>query len=70
MTPWRRITLSARDNVWTLVDAADFDWLSCFTWNVSWGSRTPWQFYAKRNVGRDRATLRMHREIMIHCRPA
>lgn len=68
-TPWRRITLSARDNVWCLVDAIDFEWLSRFTWNVSWGSRTPWQYYAKRNVGRDRATLRMHREIMIHADP-
>jgi hypothetical protein len=68
-TPWRRITLSARDNVWCLVDAIDFDWLSARTWNVSWGSRTPWQLYAKRNIGRDRATLRMHREIMIAADP-
>ena len=68
-TPWRRITLSARDNVWTLVDAADFEWLSRVTWNVSWGSRTPWQLYAKRNVGRERATVRMHREIMIAADP-
>lgn len=68
-TPWRRITLSARDNIWTLVDAVDFDWLSRHTWNVSWGSRTPWQLYGKRNVGPDRATLRIHREIMIHADP-
>jgi hypothetical protein len=68
-TPWRRITLSARDNIWTLVDAVDFDRLSKNTWNVSWGSRTPWQLYAKRNVGPDRATLRMHREIMIAADP-
>lgn len=68
-TPWRRITLSARDNVWCLVDAIDFSWLSERTWNVSWGGRTPWQLYAKRNVGRDRATLRMHREIMIAADP-
>jgi hypothetical protein len=62
-TPWRRIMLSARDNVWSLVDACDHAWLSENVWNVSWGSRTPWQTYAKRNVGPDRATLRMHREI-------
>jgi hypothetical protein len=67
-TPWRRIMLSARGD-WCLVDAIDFEWLSQWTWNVSWGSRTPWQFYAKRNVGRDRATLRMHREIMIFADP-
>jgi len=68
-TPWRRIMLSARENIWTLVDAEDYAWLSENVWNVSWGSRTPWQFYAKRNVGPDRATLRMHREIMIKADP-
>src|SRR5262249_33301315 len=68
-TPCRRIMLSARENIWTLVDAEDYAWLSENVWNVSWGSRTPWQFYAKRNVGPDRATLRMHREIMIKADP-
>lgn len=68
-TPWRRIMLSARENIWTLVDAEDHAWLSANIWNVSWGSRTPWQKYAKRNVGVDRATLRMHREIMIKADP-
>jgi hypothetical protein len=68
-TPWRRIWLSAREPIYTLVDAAQFPWLSENIWNVSWGSRTPWQKYAKRNIGRDRATLRMHREIMIKVDP-
>jgi hypothetical protein len=68
-TPWRRIMLSARDNIWTLVDAEDYAWLSENIWNVSWGSRTPWQKYAKRNVGPERATLRMHREIMVRADP-
>jgi len=68
-TPWRRIMLSARENVWALVDVEDYDWLSENIWNVSWGSRTPWQKYAKRNVGSDRATLRMRREIMIRSAP-
>ncbi len=68
-TPWRRIMLSARENIWTLVDASDYDWLSQNIWNVSYGSRTPWQKCAKRNVGRDRATLRMHREIAIRRDP-
>lgn len=68
-TPWRRIWLSSREPVWTLVDAADFEWLSANVWNVSWGSRTPWQKYGKRNVGPSRATLRLHREIMIVAEP-
>ncbi|WP_316234629.1 HNH endonuclease [Bradyrhizobium sp. SZCCHNR1020] len=65
-TPWRRILLSAREDIWCLVDAEDYDWLSANTWNV-WhgGARCRWKVYAKRNVGWDRATLRMHREIMI-----
>jgi hypothetical protein len=68
-TPWRRIWLSPREPIWTLVDAVDYEWLSKNIWNVSWGSRTPWQKYAKRNVGVDRATLRMHREIQIVADP-
>ena len=63
-TPWRRIILNERVGTWCLVDADDYAWLSENTWNTSWGSRTPWQFYAKRNVGAERSTLRMHREIM------
>jgi hypothetical protein len=39
-TPWRRIMLSARENIWTLVDAEDCAWLSENNWNVSWGSRS------------------------------
>lgn len=67
--PFRIITLSVKHDVWCLVDAEDFPWLNEVTWNISWGSRTPWQHYAKRNVGRDRATVRMHREIMIRADP-
>jgi hypothetical protein len=69
-TPWRRIMLSARDNIWCLVDATIADGLLSGTnWNVSWGGRTPWQKYAKRNVGPARDTVRMHREIMIAADP-
>ena len=68
-TPWRRIILSDRDDVWCLVDAADYGWLVENNWNISWGSRTRWQLYAKRNVGVSRATVRMHREIMLRAEP-
>jgi hypothetical protein len=47
-----------------LVSAWRYEWLTENNWNISWGSRTRWQLYAKRNVGPTRATLRMHREIM------
>jgi hypothetical protein len=71
-TPWRRIWLSAREPVWTLVDAVDFDWLSQNVWN-EWHAgndrHDDWMRYAKRNVGRSRATLRMHREILIKADP-
>ncbi|WP_257164651.1 HNH endonuclease [Bradyrhizobium sp. SRS-191] len=69
-TPWRRILLSVREDVWTLVDAEDHAWLSQHTWNV-WhgGARGRWKRYAKRNVGADRATVRMHREIMKRAEP-
>lgn len=68
-TPWRRIILSERVGTWCLVDVDDYAWLTEHTWNVSWGSRTPWQLYAKRNVGPERATLRQHREIQKRADP-
>jgi hypothetical protein len=68
-TPWRRIMLSARENIWCLVDAEDYAWLSEHIWNVSWGTACPWKKYAKRNEGPDRATVRMHREILIKADP-
>lgn len=68
-TAWRWISLSDTKGVRCLVDAVDYLWLKDVTWNISWGSRTPWQFYAKRNVGPERATIRMHREIMIRADP-
>ena len=71
-TPWRRIWLSSREPIWTLVDAVDFAWLSENVWNV-WhagdGRGLAWQKYAKRNTGGSRATVRMHREIMIAAEP-
>lgn len=69
-TPWRRILLSDRDDAYALVDAEDYAWLSEHTWNI-WhgGARGKWKHYAKRNVGPDRATVRMHREIMKRAEP-
>ena len=71
-TPWRRIMLSPRENIWTLVDADDFAWLSEHVWNV-WHAgndrRDSWMQYAKRNEGPGRATVRMHREILIKADP-
>jgi hypothetical protein len=68
-TPWRRIWLSQREPIWTLVDAADFDWLSQWTWNVWHDGRKHWQLYAKRNTGERRDTVRMHRELQIRNDP-
>lgn len=68
-TAWRSITLSERDQVWCLVDAIDYPWLIEKKWNVWWSGRARWQLYAKRNVGIDRATVRMHREIMQRAEP-
>ncbi|WP_050629360.1 HNH endonuclease [Bradyrhizobium viridifuturi] len=68
-TPWRRIWLSTREPIWTLVDAADYGWLSENIWNVWHAGRGDWMRYAKRNVDVSRATIRMHREIMILADP-
>jgi hypothetical protein len=68
-TPWRRIWLSSREPIWTLVDAADFEWLSQWSWNVWHDGRKHWQLYAKRNTGERRDTVRMHRELQIRNDP-
>ncbi|MDI2110452.1 MULTISPECIES: HNH endonuclease [Bradyrhizobium] len=68
-TPWRSIWLSAREPIWTLVDAVDYGWLSENIWNVWHAGRGDWMRYAKRNIDVSRATVRMHREIMILAEP-
>lgn len=57
--------LSERRDVYCLVDAADYDWLSQWRWNIGWHAKTRWKFYAKRNTGRARLTVYMHREILL-----
>ena len=68
-TPWRRLELSSRRDIWCLVDADDYDWLIATGWNYGWHRNTPWKFYAKRNVGAARSTVYMHREILIRALP-
>lgn len=68
-TPWRRIILSERRDIWCLVDAVDYAWLIANNWNYGWHNRTPWKFYAKRNVGPARSTVYMHREILLRADP-
>jgi hypothetical protein len=63
ITPWRRIILSERHDIWTLVDAVDYEWLIKKNWNWGWHVNTPWKYYAKRNVGVERSTVYMAREI-------
>jgi len=71
-TPCRRIWLSQREQIFMLVDAVDYAWLSENTWNV-WhagnGRGDRWMLYAKRNVGPSRSTVRAHREIMCAADP-
>lgn len=68
-TPWRIITLSEKHDVWCLVSAVDYAWLIETNWNIWWSGRARWQLYAKRNIGPDRATVRMHREILQRADP-
>jgi hypothetical protein len=63
-TPWRLIVLNYREDICCLVDAIDYPWLVQHCWNEWWSGRARWQLYAKRNTGADRATVRMHREIL------
>lgn len=64
-TPWARIALSEREDTWCLVDAVDLPWIAGHRWNRGWWPKTPHKFYAKRNIGPDRATIYLHREVLI-----
>lgn len=68
-TPWRVLMLSERRGVWCLIDADDYDWIVQKKWNFGWKPRASWKFYAKRNVGPERSTVYLHREIMIRAEP-
>lgn len=60
-----RITLCGRRDIWVLVDADDYGWLSAHNWNVGWHAKTKWKFYAKRNIGVARSTVYLHREVLL-----
>lgn len=66
-TPWRRLQLQGDE--WTLVDAADYAWLIEHGWNYGSHYKTPWKLYAKRNVGVERSTIYMHREVLTRADP-
>lgn len=71
-TPSRRVYLTADHSLWTIVDAVDYDWIIEHRWN--WGQAGVFDFrgtkrhwrplYAKRNVGKTRTTIWLHRDIM------
>lgn len=60
-----RITLHATRDVWCLIDADDWPWISAHRWNIGWHAKTKWKLYAKRNEGAARSTIYLHREVLI-----
>ncbi|MDQ2080501.1 HNH endonuclease [Xanthobacteraceae bacterium Astr-EGSB] len=68
-TPWCRLMLSERHDIWCLVDRADWPWIVETTWNYGWHANTPWKYYAKRNVGPERSTVYLAREILLRADP-
>lgn len=68
-TPWRWLHLSARHGISCLIDAADYEWATTWRWNYGWWPSTPHKHYAKRNEGRARSTIYLHREILKRADP-
>lgn len=62
-----RITLCPRRDIWCLVDADDYGWITKKGWNC--GGHSDWKFYAKRNEGLARLTVYLHREVLIRHDP-
>jgi hypothetical protein len=59
-----RVVLSERRDIWCLVSARHLAWITAHRWNWGWHARTPWKHYAKRNEGKARSTVYLHREIL------
>jgi hypothetical protein len=62
-----RIWLCPRRDIWCLVDADDYPWLSTHGWNV--GGHSAWKHYGKRNEGAARSTVYLHREVLVRHDP-
>lgn len=58
-----RIWLCTRRDIWALIDADDYGWISQHGWNV--GGHSQWKYYAKRNEGAARNTVYLHREVLV-----
>lgn len=67
--PWRLILVSEPQNLYALVEAIDYEFLSRSNWNPGWWANTSWKKYAKRNTGAERSTVYMHREVMERAEP-
>jgi hypothetical protein len=67
--PVRAIWLSERQNVFCLVDAIDYPWICQRPYNIGWKERARWKLYAKRNIGTNRTTVYLHREIQMLADP-
>lgn len=63
--PFRRLTLCERREIYCLVDPEDYDWALAWGWNIGWHAKTKWKHYAKRNEGRQRLTVYLHRGILM-----
>lgn len=67
--PVRLITLSERQRVFAIVDPVDYDFAIRRPYNIGWKPRAAWKLYAKHNVGPNRTTVYLHREILMRADP-
>lgn len=68
-TPFRWLLLSERRDIRCIIDEIDVPWIIQNNWNWGWHVNTRWKFYAKRNIGAERSTVYLHREIMARADP-
>jgi hypothetical protein len=70
LTPARKLILSRREDIWCIVDEEDYKWAIQWLWNWSRGGH-PWNKsrYAKRNIGKNRTTIWLHRAVLMRAQP-
>ena len=66
LVPCCMVQLSDVYDIYCLIDERDREWALRFRWNFIWKRHCGSSLYARRNIGADRTTIYLHRELMLH----
>jgi hypothetical protein len=59
------LCLSKKHDIWTVIDADEEEWVRQWNWNYARGGQRPYKVYAKRNVGKKRTPILLHKALLM-----